>query len=328
MYRRQKQQEERAEAGLPPADEVDRSGIEQSHVKIIKCGHHIETYEYQRPVTLGRKTGGRRADGGISERMMQNRNLTLRRAQAKIRRLINCNFTENSKFITLTFRDTETVQADREGSASAQPPDLQPAAKDQKPKGTKRWNRSPFSGDIRKVKETNAEFKRFIQRLRRHMDDEGYDSAFPYIGVIEFQDENGRGAVHYHLVMHVPYIPNEVLAAIWGNGFVRINRIDNCDNVGRYITAYMTADMTDERLLGHKAYLVSKGLRQPEEIKGETAHVEIQRIEREEKKNRVAERSYPSEYLGHIEYREYNTKQTLKGIRRRQEAAAKSNSGK
>ena len=39
--------------------------------------------------------------------------------------------------------------------------------------------------------------------------------------------------------MKAPYIANDVFAKLWGHGFVRIKKLDNVDNVGAYLTAYL-----------------------------------------------------------------------------------------
>ena len=52
---------------------------------------------------------------------------------------------------------------------------------------------------------------------------------------------------------------------IWGNGFIKINRIDRVSNVGAYICKYMTKDNKD--LVGQKCYFTSRGLKKPVEIK-------------------------------------------------------------
>lgn len=36
-----------------------------------------------------------------------------------------------------------------------------------------------------------------------------------------------------------PYIPNDEMAEIWGQGFTKTRRLDNVDNVGAYLTAYL-----------------------------------------------------------------------------------------
>lgn len=375
---------ERVERGLQPDSHINKE-YERSHVKIYKCGNHIETYEFQKALVLGRPVGGRIGQGHKSERSDENRKLTTRRARNTIRRLVNMNFSNRSKFVTLTFRDqpaanrlltgegtdegapefseSETRAPERveeinrgvgegrgkeaiwsavsevgptvgrsdqgnEAKTTEEPTAGFVDERERSPceskfgctiEGTAVRKRTVVAGavDIRDVTQTNVEFKKFIQRLRRYMGKIGYNEKFPYIGVIEFQDKNDRGAVHYHVIMDIPYIDNAILAEIWSHGFVRVNRIEQCDNVGAYMVKYMTEDMKDERLQGGKAYLVSKGLQRPEVIVGELAHAEIQRIEKESKKKRVYADVYPSEFLGLISYNEYNTAQTIKGINSR-----------
>ena len=57
-------------------------------------------------------------------------------------------------------------------------------------------------------------------------------------------EPQGRGAWHAHLLyiwqdMKAPFIPNEDFRELWGHGFVRIKKLDNVDNVGAYLTAYL-----------------------------------------------------------------------------------------
>ena len=70
-------------------------------------------------------------------------------------------------------------------------------------------------------------------------------------------------------MFNAPYIKNNKLQEIWGNGFVKINNIDNVDNVGAYVCKYMTKT-DDDRLIGQKMYFTSRGLKKPVEIKEES----------------------------------------------------------
>ena len=64
---------------------------------------------------------------------------------------------------------------------------------------------------------------------------------FEYIVAMEPQR---RGAWHAHLLLiypsESPFIPNAILREIWGHGFVKIGKLDNVDNVGVYLTAYLS----------------------------------------------------------------------------------------
>lgn len=146
------------------------------------------------------------------------------------------------------------------------------------------------------VNETNLniaryEFDKFVKRLKT------YFANFKYIEVVEFQK---RGAIHFHLLCNLPYIEIGYLSKIWGNGFVKINRIDNIDNVGAYITKYMTKDNIDERLVGRKCYSMSKGLKKPKEYTKEQDIDEI--LENIDCVKRMYTNEFECEYYGRVRY--------------------------
>lgn len=156
--------------------------------------------------------------------------------------------------------------------------------------------------DITDVKACNAFFKRFIQRLKYRFPE------LQYVAVIEFQDKNGRGAVHYHMICNLPFVKKSELQEIWRGGFVKINAIDKVDNVGAYVVKYMCKDTEDERLCGENAYLHSRGLREPVEVctwKGNSD--EWRQIhDTLESETPSYSAKYESEYAGKIEYMQYN----------------------
>lgn len=155
-----------------------------------------------------------------------------------------------------------------------------------------------FAENVKDIDQANREWKKFVQRLRRRYGD------FKYLSVIEFQK---RGAVHYHMISDLPYVKKKELQEIWGQGFVKINRISHVDNVGAYIVKYMTKDLHDERLCGKKAYQCSKGLDRPITVRGEMAE-ELYEMYCLEQKKEVFRNFYLSEHHGLISYKEYNLK--------------------
>jgi hypothetical protein len=157
--------------------------------------------------------------------------------------------------------------------------------------------------NITDVISCNQFFKKFVLRLRYRYPD------FKYVAVIEFQDKNGRGAVHYHMICNLPYLRKSELAKIWGGGFVKINAIDKVDNVGAYVVKYMTEDMDDTRLCGLNAYLHSRGLQEPVELctwrdDDRIAWESLHELIESETPSYAA--TYESENAGSIEYRQYN----------------------
>lgn len=254
-------------------ENYERKG-QKTYIKAVVTGHIIEIYEYEKmPVLPSRKKKTKEDpedlpfDFELSEEQKRdsNRYNNMIKARNNLRRLINANFDNTSKFITLTFAD---------GSIS----------------------------DVTDIDQADAEFKKFIQRMRY-----AYGN-FKYITVVEFQDKNGRGAVHYHMISDLPFISNDKLREIWRNGFVKINKVSHVDNVGAYMVKYMIKDLHDERLRGRKSYRTSRGnLERPQEFTGDIVR-EIKNIYDLDNKKTVFMNSYNNEHLGLTTYKEYNLK--------------------
>lgn len=168
------------------------------------------------------------------------------------------------------------------------------------------WNEKPkfltltFAENVQDIPTANYEFKKFRQRLEYEL-----EIKLKYVVVMEFQK---RGAIHYHAIFfNLPYVPNERLRDIWGHGFIRINQIDNVDNVGAYVTKYMTKEQDGkmDKLIGKKSYFTSRGLVKPEVIIDKK---KIEQLTAALSGNEVYYTSFANDYLGDIEYTQYNTK--------------------
>lgn len=102
-----------------------------------------------------------------------------------------------------------------------------------------------YKENMTDCKRLYTDVDKFLKKLRYKYRDE---SKIDYINVVEPQ---GRGAWHCHLLMKFVdmdsiFIKNKELAKIWGHGFVTIKRIENVDNVGAYLTAYLADIPLDE----------------------------------------------------------------------------------
>jgi hypothetical protein len=148
-----------------------------------------------------------------------------------------------------------------------------------------------FAENMTDIKKARYEFDKFIKRLKTQF------NQLQYIVVLEFQK---RGAIHFHLLCNLPYVDSNELAKIWGHGFIKINKIDNVDNIGAYVTKYMTKDSIDHRLVGKKCYSMSKGLKKPVELTDkdiiETFLAGVTDVKR------VKSSEYISEYYGLTKY--------------------------
>lgn len=106
-----------------------------------------------------------------------------------------------------------------------------------------RWVTLTYAENMTDTERLYADFKKFNMRLKYYL-----KRPYEYIVAMEPQ---GRGAWHAHLVLifkdKAPYIPNEDMARVWGHGFTTTKKLDDVDNVGAYLTAYL-GDMDIEEI--------------------------------------------------------------------------------
>lgn len=138
----------------------------------------------------------------------------------EIARLVDVNYDEQTKFMTLTFKD-----------------------------------------NIEDVSYTNKEFSKFIRRLSYYL----YKDKKMHLRYIAVWEKQKRGSIHYHVIFFsLPYIPNNKLEEIWGQGFVKINQIDvdSLENRGRYVSKYFSKNV-DVKEYKKKSFFKSQNLIQP-----------------------------------------------------------------
>ena len=161
-----------------------------------------------------------------------------------------------------------------------------------------------FAENIKCVQTANKHFKEFVKRWRKE-----YGTDFRYIATIEFQDKFGRGAVHYHVITDGDYIKSKELERLWGNGFVKINKVEDGKHAAVYAGKYMRKGMLNERLQGKKSYWTSRNLLQPVQLDNGKAVYYLACIP-ENELEKYTEYTYPSEACGTIRYRKFFRKKT------------------
>lgn len=92
-----------------------------------------------------------------------------------------------------------------------------------------------YAENMRDTEKVFNDFKNFWNKKFKRL----YPNA-EYIAILEPQ---ARGAWHLHLIIifkeKAPFIPNDVIAKMWGHGFTNTRKIDNVDNIGAYLSAYL-----------------------------------------------------------------------------------------
>lgn len=252
--------------------------------RMIQSGDIVEIIRYEKLIlihdTEEREKGlgsslGRSVEASEEDKQ-RHREYTLYKARNDVRRLINSNVYQWQDEYGKTFRPVFLTLT--------------------------------FADNVTDLDDAHSEFRRFIKRLGNYVT--GFEGSLKYVVVPEFQK---RGAVHYHLVLfNLPYTPAKELQRIWGQGFIKINAIDEVDNVGAYICKYMTKEEDGdqkERLRGRKCYFSSRGLHKPKEVKARSGTEKEKEIEEAATSLSQFKRfstHHESDYLGLIEYTQYN----------------------
>lgn len=229
--------------------------------KIVISGGIVEVYSYSkkqikrevREPKSANKSGG--FDSADNDDTYKKKNGY--RRKRLLRRLVNANADELTKFFTLTFED-----------------------------------------NVKNLDFAYYELKKFKKRLKYYL---GKNKVFKYVVVVEFQK---RGAVHFHMICNLPYIKSKKLQQMWGNGFIKINKIDNVDNVGSYMVKYMGKNFEDERFEGRKRYNRSRNLKEPEEVLDKKRVAEI--LSQLPDQNIVFEKTFKNEHVGNVHYQQFN----------------------
>lgn len=210
-------------------------------VKIIETPTSIEVWEYlEKPVFFIKKHDidkDKNKNNNLDELLkIDDKNKTaleeydsIKRKQKHyesmrwhIARIVDCNFDNNTKFMTLTFKE-----------------------------------------NIQDIEYTNYEFNKFIKRLNFNL----YKTKKQQLKYLAVWEQQKRGAIHYHIIFFdLPYIKIKDLEKIWGNGFVKLNKIDvdSKDNRGRYVSKYFSKDI-DIKTYKQKSFFKSQNLKAPTE---------------------------------------------------------------
>lgn len=102
------------------------------------------------------------------------------------------------------------------------------------------WLTLTYKENMQDHHQLYTDFSNFHKRYKYYLQKIGIQHC-EYIAIPEPQ---GRGAWHFHIVYiydrKAPFVSNEILREIWKKGFVKINRLSNAQDVGRYIEAYLT----------------------------------------------------------------------------------------
>lgn len=259
---------------------IENTQFKGYDTKIIIAGDIVEVISYERPIlkTQDRaRVPDKKSRGQPDEQQkIKSRAITTQRARSKLRRTISAN----------VYRWYDQ------------------AGEPIKPK----FLTLTFKENIKDFNQANYEFTKFIQRLNENVYGRKSNANLKYLVVPEFQK---RGAIHYHVIFfNLPYIAAAKLKGIWKQGFIKINAIDEVDNVGAYISKYMGKDNDDERLQAKKCFWGSRGLLEAIEnrLLGEEGKREVESLDATLSPFKTFQSAFEHLELGLISYTQYNLK--------------------
>ena len=105
-----------------------------------------------------------------------------------------------------------------------------------------------YAENMTDTKRLYTDMNKFIKRLKYKYKE---SSDIDYLAVVEPQ---GRGAWHIHVLLRFNalssvFVPSHELAGLWGHGFIKIERIQNVDNIGAYLSAYLAdVELTSDNI--------------------------------------------------------------------------------
>lgn len=119
----------------------------------------------------------------------------------------------------------------------------------------------PTLGDSKRIAD---DFKLFFRRLKR---------KYGHIDFVRVLEPHADGHAHLHVLLRFNehrsvFIKNEEFSSYWQKGFVTVHSLKNVDNIGAYVSAYLTDIEVDGKVFG--------------DILDKNEHVEV--IEKEDKK--------------------------------------------
>ena len=103
-----------------------------------------------------------------------------------------------------------------------------------------------YAKDIKDPEILYDDTRKFFMRLKYRFKDK---STIDYINVVEPHES---GVWHCHVLLRFNelekiFIPSDEMEKIWGHGFIKIKSMQNVDNIGAYLSAYLAdAELTEQ----------------------------------------------------------------------------------
>lgn len=101
-----------------------------------------------------------------------------------------------------------------------------------------------YAENMTDTKRLYLDMDKFMKKLKYH---------FGLFGRVTAIEPQGRGAWHAHVILifdkKSPFMDNKIIQPLWGHGITYVQNLDDVDNVGAYLTAYLTDIPYDDGML-------------------------------------------------------------------------------
>jgi hypothetical protein len=115
-----------------------------------------------------------------------------------------------------------------------------------------------YAENMQSQDKLQQDFKLFWRRLKK-----AYGNNIDYLNVVEPQE---RGAYHCHVLARFNdiekiYIPNDEIYKLWNHGFTTTKATQNIDNIGAYLSAYLSdIEVTPQTKLEKNSAIIEKDI--------------------------------------------------------------------
>ncbi|MDD5397298.1 MAG: hypothetical protein PHW24_04595 [Candidatus Moranbacteria bacterium] len=165
-----------------------------------------------------------------------------------------------------------------------------------------------LTSKITDITKANKCLNLFTQKIKKPYPD------FEYFSVPEFQNDidffgkvkPDGGAVHHHVLCNLPYVDQKEIAEIWGQGFIKIKRIEKGKNMMSYLSKYLEKEMRDKRMFRKRKYSCSQNLKRPVELIGEQAEEFMTTNNNSLKFKKASE--FENQYSGEVDHNDFEFK--------------------
>lgn len=250
-----------------PSSLLDYMSISRSQIRVIQVGNQYEIFRYSKAVRIGPRPYAVRQIEPLKKQYLPDE-LEEKRELRKIRNEFD-SITKIRRYVIHNFKIAKFY--------------------------TLTFDDKKVDFDIKDIKTCYKRFYWFIRKLKILY------PSFKYIAVPEFQDKNGRGAVHFHFLADLPFIDIKDFSDFWGYGYCYIQKRRDILATSLYMSKYLTKTHKDPRFYKVRRYRKSNNVELPKILYGKAAQKMLLDL-RKQKNVILLKRKFYNVFTGYIDH--------------------------